>query len=174
MAVLFASSVEATARCDESTGAPFAKGASLPVVSVEVLSVQDNDYKHAAAVGWGGLPASTAQYLPAITGQGSTACQTWTVPNPDLDYETRGGYWSITTYSAQGWIETDEFYLSGEKMQDNGDDTSTAYFNCPDVASSLKVTEGWTAVVRFYEPVDVQENLKYLEKLGTISLKTIE
>jgi hypothetical protein len=136
--------------------------------------VKDNDYKHAAAVGWGGLPASTAQYLPAITGQGSTACQTWTVPNPDLDYETRGGYWSITTYSAQGWIETDEFYLSGEKMQDNGDDTSTAYFNCPDVASSLKVTEGWTAVVRFYEPVDVQENLKYLEKLGTISLKTIE
>ena len=39
--------------------------------------IKDNDYKHAAAVGWGGLPASTAQYLPAITGQGSTACQTW-------------------------------------------------------------------------------------------------
>jgi hypothetical protein len=136
--------------------------------------IRDNDYKHAAAVGWGGLPASTAQYLPAIMGQGSTACQTWTIPNPDLDYETRGGYWSITTYSAQGRIETDSFYLPGEKMQDNGDGTSTAYFNCPDVASSLTVKEGWTAVARFYEPADVQESLKYLEKLGTISLKAIE
>jgi len=136
--------------------------------------VKDNDYKHAAAVGWGGLPASTAQYLPAIMGQGSTACQTWTIPNPDLDYKNRGGYWSITTYSAQGWIETDQFYLPGEKMQDNGDGTSTAYFNCPDVANSLKVTEGWTGIVRLYEPVDVQQNLKYLEKLGTIPLKTKE
>ncbi|TDJ49096.1 MAG: hypothetical protein E2O45_05315, partial [Nitrospina sp.] len=75
--------------------------------------IKDNDYKHAAAVGWGGLPASTAQYLPAIMGQGSTACQTWTIPNPDLDYKIRGGYWSITTYSAQGWIETDKFYVPG-------------------------------------------------------------
>lgn len=133
--------------------------------------IRDNDYKYAAAVGWGGLPASTAQYLPAIMGQGSKACQTWTVPNPNLDYKNRGGYWSITAYSAKGWIETDKFYLSGEKMQDNGDDTSTAYFNCPDIASSLKVTEGWTAIVRFYEPVDVQEGLKYLEKIASIPLK---
>jgi hypothetical protein len=57
-------------------------------------------------------------------------------------------------------------------MQDNGDGTSTAYFNCPNVAKSLKVTEGWTGIVRFYEPVDVQKNLKYLEKLGSIPLKT--
>ncbi len=136
--------------------------------------IKDNDYKHAAAVGWGGLPASTAQYLPAITGQGSTACQTWTIPNPDLDYKNRGGYWSITTYSAQGWIETDKFYLPGEKMQDNGNGTSTAYFNCPDVANSLKITEGWTGIVRLYEPVDVQESLKHVEKLGTIPLKAKE
>ena len=132
--------------------------------------IKDNDYKHAAAVGWGGLPADTAQYLPAIMGQGSTACQTWTVPNPNLDYKHRGGYWSITTYSAKGWIETDKFYLSGEKMQDNGDGTSSAYFNCPDIAISLRVTEGWTAVVRFYEPVDVQESLKYLDNIAGIPL----
>jgi len=148
--------------------------AGLDGFGATLNDIKDNDYKHAAAVGWGGLPASTAQYLPAIMGQGSTACKTWTVPNPDLDYKNRGGYWSITAYSAQGWIETDKFYLPGEKMQDNGNGTSTAYFNCPDVVNSLKVTEGWTAVVRFYEPVDVQESLKYLDKLGTIPLKTNE
>ena len=137
-------------------------------------NIKDNDYKHAAAVGWGGLPATTAQYLPAITGQGSPACQTWTIPNPDLDYKNRGGYWSITTYSAQGWIETDKFYLPGEMMQDNGDGTSTAYFNCPDIANSLKVTEGWTGIVRLYEPVNVKSTLKYLDEIGAITLKTKE
>jgi hypothetical protein len=149
-------------------------GTGLDGFGATMNDIKDNDYKHAAAVGWGGLPASTAQYLPAIMGQGSTECRTWTVPNPDLDYEIRGGYWSITTYSSQGWIETDKFYLPGEKMQDNGDGTSTAYFNCPNVANSLKVTEGWTGIVRFYEPVDMQESLKYLEKLGSIPLKTKE
>jgi hypothetical protein len=59
-------------------------------------------------------------------------------------------------------------------MQDNGNGTSTAYFNCPDVANSLKVTKGWTAVVRFYEPVDIQGNLKHIGELSTIPLKTKE
>jgi hypothetical protein len=139
-----------------------------------INDVKDNDYKHAAAVGWGGLPASTAIYLGTITGQGTTSCQTWTIPNPILDTKNRGGYWSITTYSAQGWIETDKFYLPSEKMQDNGDGTSTAYFNCPDTSNSLKVAEGWTAVVRFYEPVDMKQSLEYLEKLTAIPLKTRE
>ena len=56
----------------------------------------------------------------------------------------------------------------------DGNGTSTAYFNCPDVANSLEVTEGWTGIVRLYEPVDVQESLKYLDELGTIPLKTKE
>jgi len=131
--------------------------------------VKDNDYKHAAAVGWGGLPADVAQYLPAIKGQGKTACQSWTIPKPNLDYKKRGGYWSITTYSDQGWIETDKFYLPGDKMQNNGN--VTAYINCPDKSNSLKVKEGWTAIVRFYEPVDVKEGLQYLDKLAGIALK---
>jgi len=59
-------------------------------------------------------------------------------------------------------------------MQKNADATSTAYFNCPNKPNSLKVTKGWTAVVRFYEPVDVQESLNYLSKLGGIKLVPVE
>jgi hypothetical protein len=154
------------------TGKTVATG--LDGFGATLSDIKDNDYKHAAAVGFAGLPASIAQYLPAIVGQGSTKCQTWTVPNPDLDDETRGGFWSITTYSAEGWIDTDSFYLSGENMQDNGDGTSTAYFNCPDIANSFKVTEGWTGVARFFEPADVQESLKYLDKISRIPLKINE
>lgn len=146
--------------------------AAVYAIGETINDIIDNDYKHGAAIGWGGLPASVAQYLPAIMGQGSTECQTWTIPNPKLDHKNRGGYWSITTYSAQGWIDTDNFYLPSEKMQDNGNGTSTAHFNCPGVTNSLEVTEGWTGVVRLYEPVDVEENLKYLDVIGTIALKT--
>lgn len=31
--------------------------------------------------------------------------------------------------------------------------------------------QGWTAVVRFYEPVDVTESLRYLEKLTTVAMQ---
>ena len=111
-------------------------------------------------------------YLPAITGQGSAdKCQVLTVPKPDLNFE-KGGFFSPTAYSAAGWIETDNFYIAHDDMEDNGD-TYSIYFNCEEKgAASVDVKEGWTAIVRMYEPNDVQGTVDYVQQLRKIPLRS--
>ena len=127
-------------------------------------------YLYAAAVGWGGLPAHTAQYLPSITGQGLDTPQMITVPKPDLDWDA-GGFFSLTTYDADGWIVEDNFYIDHNRMQDNGD-SFTIYLNTPDQKNSVKVREGWTGVFRFYLPKDESAFIDYVESLRKIQPET--
>ena len=129
--------------------------------------VDPTSYIYAAAVGWGGLPASTAQYLSAVAGQGDASCQRYTLPKPNLDWES-GGFFSLTTYDTAGWIVEDDFYIGHENMKDDGDSYSI-YLNCPDQPNSLTVPEGWTGIVRMYLPVDVQENIDYIESVRGIA-----
>jgi len=128
--------------------------------------VDPTSYIYAAAVGWGGLPSTTAQYLSAVAGQGDTSCQRYILPKPKLDWGA-GGFFSLTTYDTAGWIVEDDFYIGHEKMQDNGDSYSI-YLNCPDQANSLTVQEGWTGIVRMYLPVDEQETIKYIDTIRSI------
>jgi len=127
-------------------------------------------YLYAAAVGWGGLPAHTAQYLPSITGQGLDTPQMITVPKPDLDWDA-GGFFSLTTYDADGWIVEDNFYIDHNRMQDNGD-SFTIYLNTPDQKNSVKVREGWTGVFRFYLPKDELKFIDFVESLRKIQPET--
>lgn len=123
----------------------------------------DNDYVSSAAVGWGGLPPTEANYAPAIVGQGGTECSQVTFPVPTLQYDNKA-YYSITTYDLAGWVATDNFYIGNDDMQQNDDGTATVYFNCPDIENSLTVVEDWTAVYRMYRPVDVEESINYVEE----------
>ena len=137
-----------------------------------VPTLKDTDpesYIYAAAVGWGGLPSHTAQYLPAIPGQGSVEPQKITVPKPDLDWEA-GGFFSLTTYDAEGWIVEDNFYIGHDRMQDNGD-SYTIYLNCPGKENSVTVPEGWTGVFRFYLPKNELEFIEYIESLRSIKVE---
>ncbi|MGR5539064.1 hypothetical protein ACPV5V_10550 [Vibrio campbellii] len=94
------------------------------------------------------------------------------MPTPNLDQEGRGGYYSLTTYAANGWIESEQFYASGEDMRDNGDGTVSVTFNCgTGEVYDFEVTEGWAGVLRLYEPVDVEETLEYMETLRGIQIK---
>lgn len=129
--------------------------------------VDPTSYIYAAAVGWGGLPADTAQYLSAVAGQGDASCQRYTLPKPNLDW-AGGGFFSLTTYDTAGWIVEDDFYIGHENMQDDGDSYSI-YLNCSDQPNSLTVQEGWTGIVRMYLPVDVQENIDYIESVRGIA-----
>ena len=128
--------------------------------------VDPTSYVYAAAVGWGGLPSTTAQYLSAVAGQGDTSCQRYTLPKPNLDWDA-GGFFSLTTYDTAGWIVEDDFYIGHEKMQDDGDSYSI-YLNCPDQPNSLTVQEGWTGIVRMYLPIDVQETIDYIDAIRGI------
>ena len=129
-------------------------------------------YLYAAAVGWGGLPSHTAQYLPKITGQGSEAPQQITIPKPDLDWD-KGGFFSLTTYDSAGWIVEENFYIGYKDMQDNGD-SYTIYVNSPNKPNSITVQKGWTGVLRFYLPRNEQEFIKYIDSLRSVEMAPIK
>ena len=136
--------------------------------------VEDHHFKYVTAFGYAGLPADTAQYLERVPGQGKTTCQEWTIPTPNLDVENRGGYYSLTTYAADGWIDSEQFYASGEMMRDNGNDTVSVTFNCgTGEAYDFTVSEGWAGVLRLYEPVSVSETLEYMETLRGVQIKEL-
>jgi hypothetical protein len=132
--------------------------------------VEFSDYYYVSAVGWGGLPARHAQYTSSVKGQGSAAkCQTITLPKPNLDYEN-GGFFSLTTYNAESWIEGDNFHIDDERMKDNGDGTMTVDFNC-NTAYSITVSEGSNGTFRLFKPVNVQETIDYVNNQMTIAIK---
>jgi hypothetical protein len=55
-----------------------------------------------------------------VKGQGAATYQKYTVPKPDLDWDA-GGFFSLTTYDAEGWIVEENFYIYHKRMQDDGD-----------------------------------------------------
>lgn len=133
--------------------------------------VEINDYRYAAALGWGGLPSEHAQYTPFVNGQGSDAeCQTITIPKPNLDYE-HGGFFSLTTYNAESWLEGDNFHIPHERMLDNSDGTLSIDFNC-DTPHSVTVSDGWNGTFRLYKPIDPDETLADVNHLTTIAIES--
>jgi len=138
---------------------------------VEKIEQADpTSYLYATAVGYGGLPSYEAQYLPYVVGGGSAnECQTFKMPKPDLDY-ANGGFFSLTTYDTAGWIVEDNFYIGHENMKDNGDTFEVA-FNCPGVAHSIDVQEGWTGVWRFYKPNDEMAFIDFIDSIRSVSVQ---
>ena len=133
--------------------------------------VEYQSYFYASALGWGGLPPQHAQYTALVKGQGSDAiCQTLIIPKPNLDYE-HGGFFSLTTYNSESWIEGDNFYIGHERMKDNGDGTMTIDFNC-DTPYSVTVGQGWGGTFRLYKPLDVQETHEAVNHLMTIEVQS--
>ncbi|WP_066224137.1 DUF1254 domain-containing protein [Formosa haliotis] len=127
------------------------------------------NYLHVAAMGWGGLPPKYAQYTALIKGQGSGAKnQTLTFPKPDLDYD-KGGFFSITTYNAESWIGEENFYISMDRMKDNGDGTVTVDFNSG-TPYSVDVSEGWNGTLRLYLPKDANKTLEEINHFVTIPI----
>ncbi|GMQ48584.1 hypothetical protein [Vibrio sp. 10N] len=118
-----------------------------------MADVNPHNYLYAAAYGWGGLPMTTAQYVPVqVT---SAECQTWTIKKPSLDWNNNG-YMSATFYGADGWIHDEDFYISHESMIDEGD-TFSFTTNCDSSASNATVEAGGNLLIRMYLPIDAWE-----------------
>ena len=122
-----------------------------------------HDWVYGAALGWGGLPADAASYAPTTPGEGLMECSSITFKEPDLDFSKRG-YYSITLYDAEGYIDSDNFYMPSDKMLDNGDGTKTVYVNCPKIKGSLTApSKGRQATLRLYRPTNAAEMAKYID-----------
>lgn len=153
----------------EVTGGEFSIDASKGFGKDET-EIDRGNYLHCSAMGWGGLPPKYAQYTAMILGQGSgEANQTLTFQKPDLDYE-KGGFFSITTYNSESWISEENFYISMDRMKDNGDGTVTVDFNS-NTPYSVTVTEGWNATLRQYLPKDWKETVKATNEFMTIPIE---
>ena len=128
--------------------------------------------------GWAGLPATHAFYFVVAPGdQGSKRgeCSSTTFLPPDLQYE-RNGYWSLTLYSEQGWVVTDQFNTNSNKAIPNEDGSYTLHFNCgEDSINNLEVAENWNGLFRNYLPTDVPGILEFKEDfIANSSVTTLE
>lgn len=155
----------------ESLVADFASGRATIkehlAFGATMADVEPVSYLHAAAVGWGGLPPTTAQYLPKFAGGGSAAPQRLSIPKPDIEWD-RHAFFSLTTYDAAGWIVEDDFYIDHRRMRDDGE-TYTLFLNVPDEPASISVQDGWTGVLRFYLPRSPDDFIDYIDSLRAIS-----
>ncbi|WP_186774900.1 DUF1254 domain-containing protein [Allorhodopirellula solitaria] len=112
-------------------------------------------YQMTNLAGWGGLPARHAYYFvvaPADDAARKGGASSITFEAPPLQYK-RAGYWSLTVYSAEGWVKTDPFKLSSLEAKPNEDGSYTLNFNGPEGSiNNIKAPQNWNALFRCYLP----------------------
>lgn len=103
------------------------------------------------AAGWGANPPSAAVYVFGQVPQNDGATPyTLTVSDVPVD-----GFWSITVYNAEGFMEDPiaQASLNDVTATPNDDGTVTVHFGGDTAAPNyLHVMDGWNYVVRLYRP----------------------
>jgi hypothetical protein len=135
-----------------------------------LADVNPHNYLYAAAYGWGGLPMTTAQYVPLQITSGQ--CQSWIFPKPALDWDNNG-FMSATFYGADGWIKVDDFYIPHTQMKDNGDTVSFTT-NCKVGTGNATVEKGGNLLIRMYLPVDAWDVKKVVDSMYSVKGKNIK
>ena len=122
----------------------------------------------ATAKGWGGLPYADAVYVSTIVPEGASAegaCSEMTLPRPPLRFD-EGAFFSVTTYSADSWIVEENFALNDRAAEANDDGSVTFRYNCPGEPNNMDVQEGWTQVIRLYQPQSADAISDYVDTLA--------
>jgi len=130
----------------------------------DIDDISDPQFQLTNLAGWGGLPARHAFYFVVLPGDegaagGKTASVTFEAP--DLRYDD-AGYWSLTFYNADGWVETDPFVVNSRTAETNEDGSVTVTVNGgPDAINNVEAPENWNALFRNYLPVSVDEIVSF-------------
>jgi hypothetical protein len=106
-----------------------------------------------SAMAWGGNPDKDAFYLNR-TAPNNDGKQVYTLKVKDVPVN---GFWSITIYNAQGFIQQNELnaYTLNNLTAHKSDDSSyhVQFGGCDGkIANCLPVPEGWNWMVRLYRP----------------------
>ena len=105
------------------------------------------------ALVWGGLPEKDALYLPVTPAQNDGATvHKLTVKDVPVD-----GFWSITVYNAEGYLEPNQYnaYAVNNITANRGVDGSVAiqFGGCDgEIPNCLPIVKGWNYTVRLFRP----------------------
>ncbi len=125
---------------------------------------------YATAYGWGGLSVEHAAYLNidknlTRIAAGRALPSSFTFTPPAIDYD-RGGFWSLTTYNAEGWLAEDKAAISNSEAEPNEDGSYTINFNSPGALNNVNTPAPFTALLRVYVPASVDGIIAYFAKEG--------
>jgi len=104
------------------------------------------------AYGFGGNPKEAAIYLNIVPEEndGKTPYRV-TVKDVPVD-----GFWSITMYNAEGYMEKNEYgaySFNGKSARKNKDGSITIHFGGdPKQVNHLPTPKGWNCIIRLYQP----------------------
>lgn len=127
--------------------------------------IEPTQFLIASAVGIFGLPIKDAAYLNTIQPTGAAkkgAPSRITLPRPPLDFD-KGGFFSVTTYDAKGWIAKENYALNNNTAKANEDGSITFHFNAPGKPNNIDVVEDWTMLIRLYAPTSKEAIMKYMK-----------
>lgn len=124
---------------------------------------------YATAYGWGGLSLEHAAYLPIMNRttikDGKAMPSSVTFTPPEIDYD-RGGFWSFTTYDAEGWMARDKAAISNTEATPNPDGTYTIRFNSPGEPNNIDTPTPFAVLLRIYVPKSKEGISQFLPKAG--------
>lgn len=127
--------------------------------------IEPTQFLIASAVGIFGLPIKDAAYLNTIQPTGEAkkgAPSKITLPKPPLNFD-KGGFFSVTTYDAKGWIAKEEYALNNNTAKPNEDGSVTFHFNAPGMPNNIEVVEDWTMLIRLYAPRSKEAIMEYMK-----------
>jgi hypothetical protein len=104
------------------------------------------------ASGWGGNPLKAAKYL-TIYPEKNDGKTPYTVSFGQVPVD---GFWSITVYNAEGFIEANDqniYVINDRTVKPNADATYTIHFGGdPQAINYMPIMPGWNYTIRLYQP----------------------
>ncbi|MCK6265870.1 DUF1214 domain-containing protein, partial [Vibrio sp. ZSDE26] len=105
----------------------------------------------AVATSWGLFPSEETVYIAQSPELGTDTCYTANYEQPE-----NTAFWSVTVYTAEGYMFSDNNNINSASTDKNEDGTVTINYGsveqCGDVTNRLDTTDGWNLLFRVYEP----------------------
>jgi uncharacterized membrane protein len=127
------------------------------------------NYIFSSLLGWGLMPLEDAYYVNAVIKEAD--CTEVTFAEPPVDYENLG-YWSLTAYTMEGYLGTDNAALSTYKAEANDDGGFSVFVgnseDCKSNANQIDMPEGGAALtLRMYRPTSLEAAQDFETKFVT-------